>query len=90
MHIQELATKQDLEALKTDLLKEFAAILSSGEAKTKEWVRSKEVRQLLGISTGTLQNLRIKRLLNPNKVEGVYYYRLSEIQALLNAGSLRK
>jgi hypothetical protein len=54
----------------------------------REYLRTKEVREMLGgISSGTLQNLRIRGLLNPSKIEGVYYYRLSEVKALLNAGS---
>lgn len=83
----ELMTKQDFEVFKKELLAAIAAF--SGEAKNseKEWLRSKEVRKMLNISYGTLQNLRVKKLLNPTKVEGVYYYRLSEIQSLLNAGS---
>ena len=83
----ELVTRQDLENFKRDLVRELAEFMSqhTGE-KEKEWLRSKEVRQLLGgISANTLQNLRIKGLLHPTRVEGVYYYKLSEIKDLLNA-----
>jgi predicted transcriptional regulator len=81
----DLATKQDLEAFKNELLQTLTKFLGTQEQE-KEWLRSKEVRTMLNISNGTLQNLRVKKLLNPTKVQGVYYYRLSEIQALLNAG----
>jgi len=46
----------------------------------KEYLRTKEVNKILGnISPGTLQNLRVKGPLKPSKIEGVYYYKLSEV-----------
>lgn len=83
----ELVTRQDLEAFRKDLVRELAEVIRQqpGE-KHKEWLRSKEVRQMLGgISANTLQNLRVKGLLSPTKIEGVFFYKLSEIEALLNA-----
>ncbi len=83
----ELVTRQDLENFRKELVRELAEFIShrKGE-KEKEWLRSKEVRQLLGgISTGTLQNLRIKGHLHPTRIEGVYFYKFSEIEEMLNA-----
>ena len=88
MQIEDLATKQDLEAFKKDLLQSLTDFISKqGIAPQKQWLRTKEVRHMLGLSTGSLANLRVKRLLNPTKIEGVYYYKLSEIMDLLNAGT---
>lgn len=84
----ELITRQDLENFKKELLEAFATFTGKqSNTPAKEWLRSKEAKQLLNVSNGTLQNLRIKGLLHPTKIEGVYYYKLSEIQALLNAGT---
>lgn len=83
----ELLTKNDLEAFKAELLEKLTALLKNDKKQDKEWLRSKEVRMMLNISYGTLQNLRVKKLLNPTKIEGVFFYRLSEIEALLNAGN---
>jgi hypothetical protein len=83
----EILTKKDLEELKEQLLEAIAQYFGKPANQEKEWLRSKEVRKMLNISSGTLQNLRVKKLLNPTKIEGVYYYKLSEIQALLNAGT---
>lgn len=80
----DIVTRKDFEALKAEILQVIQAYIQQPQPQ-KEWLRSKEVRKMLNISYGTLQNLRIKKLLNPTKIEGVYYYRLSEIQALLNA-----
>lgn len=85
MNIGELVTKQDLEDLKKVLLQ--ALERQNTSEQPKEWLRSKEVKKLMHISDGTLMNMRVKKLLNPSKVAGVYYYKLSEIQALLDAGT---
>lgn len=88
MNIEDLATKQDLETLKSILLNAMSEYMGKqGVSLEKEYLRTKEVRQILGVSNGTLANLRVKGLLTPNKVDGIYYYKLSEIKALLSAGT---
>lgn len=85
----EIITRRDLEEFRYRLIDELVEIIRNQDSKTEaEYLRSKEVRKLLGgISNGTLQNLRVKGLLKPSKIEGVFYYKLSEVKALLNAGS---
>lgn len=84
----ELITKQEFEILKRDLLETITAYMRrEGGQHEKEWLRTKEVKAMLGISNGTLMNLRVKGLLKPSKIEGVYFYRLSEIKQLLDAGT---
>ena len=85
--IVEVLTKQDLEAFKAEIV----AILQSfterqQQGTVKQFLRTREVKKLLGISTGTLANLRVKGLLHPTKVEGVYYYASDEIRKLLTEG----
>ncbi|OJW81741.1 MAG: hypothetical protein BGO69_14635 [Bacteroidetes bacterium 46-16] len=84
----ELVTKQDFEAFKSELLQAITEYMhQKGGQQEKQWLRTKEVKAMLGISNGTLMNLRIKGLLKPSKIEGVYFYRLSEIKQLLDAGT---
>ena len=85
----EIVTKDDLEIFRQKLLRELAEFLNKPSSQTeREFLRSREVRKLLGgISPGTLQNLRVKGLLKPSKIEGVFYYKLSEVKTLLSAGS---
>jgi hypothetical protein len=85
----EIITKQDLQEFRKELLHDIATVLQKQDSTPqRQWLRSKEARQLLGgISNGTLQNLRIKGLLHPSKIAGVYYYQTSEIMVLLNAGT---
>ncbi len=52
-------------------------------------VKGNEVRQLLKISTGTLQNLRLNGTLPYTKVGGIIFYNAKAIDALLN-GNMNK
>ncbi|QTE44904.1 MULTISPECIES: hypothetical protein [Mucilaginibacter] len=45
----ELITKGDLLEFKSDLLNEIKRIIQPGQASTKQWLKSVEVRKLLGI-----------------------------------------
>ena len=79
-----IITTEDLEIFKIDLLKEFKTILENQTTvKPQKWLRSTEVRQLLNISNGTLQNLRINGTLSYTKVGGIIYYDNSAIDKLL-------
>ena len=79
-----IITTEDLEVFKIDLLKEFKTILENQTTvKSQKWLRSTEVRQLLNISNGTLQNLRINGTLSYTKVGGIIYYSSEDINKLL-------
>ncbi len=77
-----------------DLTRMMPACRSGGEGRSgavqpqsnKEWLRSSEVRKLLGISHGTLQNLRIKNILPHRKIGGLMYYKYQDILKLLEGG----
>jgi len=82
----ELITKQDLREFKNDLLKEIKQIMQPGQGQSKQWLKSVEVRKLLNISPGTLQNLRINGTLRYSKIGGMMYYKLEDIHKLLEGG----
>ncbi|MBL6950509.1 MAG: helix-turn-helix domain-containing protein [Bacteroidales bacterium] len=69
----ELITKNDLDNLRDSLLKELRAIMGSAPA-AKKWLKSSEVREILGCSPGTLQNLRVNGTLEYTKIGGTIYY----------------
>ena len=76
---------------KVDLLEEIKKLLrQSGVQPVKKWLKSPEVRKLLSISPGTLQNLRINGTLSYSKVGGAMYYDLEEIEQLLTSNKIRK
>lgn len=81
----EIITKDDLRQFKTELLNEISAIVKPQET-AKEWLKSAEVRKMLNISPGTLQNLRINGTLRYTKIGGMMYYKLEDITRLLEGG----
>lgn len=84
----QLLTIGDLENFKTDLLERITELLKGAGTQTaKEWLRSSEVRKLLGISHGTLQNLRINGTLSYTKIGGILYYKQEDIVKLLESGN---
>lgn len=83
----ELITRDDLEKFKKDLLEEIRHMQMYPRKKgqeSKAWLKSFEVRKLLGISAGTLQNLRINGTLPFSKIGGLLYYKYEDIEKLLS------
>ncbi|HVT87044.1 MAG TPA: helix-turn-helix domain-containing protein [Chitinophagaceae bacterium] len=78
-----ILTKEDLLEFKKELLAEMKAILEEGPAKPKKWLRSPAVRELLQVSPGTLQTLRINGTLKYSKIGGIVFYDYNHILELL-------
>jgi len=78
----ELITREDLKRLE-DLLKEIKQIVQPGQSQPKKWLKSSEVRKMLNISPGTLQNLRINGTLRFTKMGSIIYYKLEDINKVL-------
>ena len=75
-----IITTEDLQEFKHELLHEIKELINTkGNFQQKKWLKSPEVRELLSISPGTLQNLRINGTLPYSKVGGVIYYDYEEI-----------
>jgi predicted site-specific integrase-resolvase len=85
----EIVTKEDLQHFRRQLLEDLLEILKPEPQIQKEWLKGNEVRQLLKISTGTLQNLRLNGTLPFTKIGGIIFYNAKGIDALLN-GNLNK
>lgn len=79
----EILTKEELNKFKSELIQEIKQTIKSDDAQPKQWLRSSEVRALLKISSGTLQNLRIKGILPYEKLGGIFYYAYADIVQLL-------
>ena len=81
----EVITREDLNEFRTKLLIDLKNIIQEKQGENpKQWLKSKEVRALLNISPGTLQNLRINGTLTYTKIGGLMYYDQSDIQKVLN------
>lgn len=84
----EIITREDLTHFKMELLGEIQKLLvSNTNAKPKNWLRTKEVLELLKISLGTLQNYRINGTLKYSRFGRVIYYSREEIEKILQLKS---
>ena len=81
----DIITMEDLRQFKTEFLQEMKGIIGQNkESQNKHWLRSSEVRKMLKISPGTLQNLRISGTLPFRKIGGSMYYSKSEIDKIMD------
>lgn len=80
----EVITREDLNEFRFLLLNDLKDLLEAKpQQQQKRWLKSNEVKELLGISSGTLQNLRINKTLPYSKVHGTIFYTLDSIEKLL-------
>ncbi|TXE13414.1 helix-turn-helix domain-containing protein [Algoriphagus aquimarinus] len=81
----ETITKEDLETLRFQLFADLKELLEKQDEPSKdskEWLRSRDVKKMLSISDAALQNLRIRGLVHPVKISGLYYYKSEELKSL--------
>jgi len=83
----EILTKEDLHAFRIQLLNDIKALLFIKQSANMEWLRSGEIRKVLKISAGTLQNLRVTGKLKPVKIGEILFYRNSDLEKLLASGN---
>lgn len=83
----DLVTKEDFEQFKKELFEEIRKFQHSPLQieETKTWLKSNDVRKLLNISIGTLQNLRLKGTLPFSKIGGLLYYKYEDILKLMDS-----
>jgi hypothetical protein len=81
----ELVTIKDLNEFKAELLRELKQLLMKDDysGKQKKMLKSGEVRAMLRISQGTLQNLRRNETLQYRKLGGIIYYWYEDVEKLI-------
>ena len=67
-------TTEDLKHFKSELLDEIRNLIREEKPVQKKWLKSTQVRDMLNISPGTLQNLRHNGILPYSKMGGSIYY----------------
>ena len=80
----DLISREDLNEFRNLLLNDLKQLIQPQSQQAKQWLKSYEVRKLLNISAGTLQNLRINGTLAYTKIGGLMYYKYSDIVKVLN------
>ncbi|MBB3123771.1 hypothetical protein FHS04_001274 [Mesoflavibacter sabulilitoris] len=79
-----ILTTDDLYDFKLELLRELKKLLQEKTPTTiKKYLKSAEVMEMLQISPGTLQNLRINGTLPYTKIGGIILYEYEEILRIL-------
>jgi hypothetical protein len=86
----EIITPEDLENFRVTLVENIRDILLENQTATQQveeviWLKSHQIQRMLGISPGTLQNLRINGTLPYTKVGGVIFYDRKEILKVMEA-----
>jgi hypothetical protein len=83
----EIVTKEDLQAFRLQLVSELRQLFATSDAKPqKQWLKNCDVRKLLNVSSNTVQRLRVSGKLKSTKLGGVHYYRIEDIEQLLEKG----
>lgn len=88
MSFEELTTKSDLAELEKRLLEKFENYVSQSGSLQKKWLRSKDVQDMLGISSSSLQNMRINGTLPYSKIQGTIFYELGDVLEVLEKNKL--
>jgi hypothetical protein len=84
-----ILTVEDLQEFKKELFDELQKILSGNSIhKPKKWLKSQEVREMLDISPGTLQNLRVSGTLPFTKMGNALYYLYDDIVQILESNKV--
>ena len=78
----EVITKDDLKNLKQEIITELKTIIRNKNTP-KKWLKSVDVRELLNISPGTLQNLRVNGTLPFTKMGKTIFYDYDDVVRIL-------
>jgi len=78
----EIITREDLELFGKKLLQDITEFVKGKNSAQTEWLKSKDIRKMLGCSAGTLQNLRVKGM--PfTKMGGTLYYKYEDVMKMM-------
>ena len=82
----ELATKEDLENMKHEIIDAVISAFMGLNPKSQknEIIKSKEVLKILGISPGTLQQMRNNGTIPHKTIGGLTFYNREEIMQLVS------
>ncbi len=80
-----VVTPEDINKLKIELLEAIQIMLERRNGPvSRKWLKSHDVRKLLNVSAGTLQNLRINGMLPFTKIGGVIFYDYDDISKMID------
>jgi len=77
-------TAEDLERQLQKVVDEVKSAVTNNDSSNVRWIRSKQVKELLGISDSKLQTMRINRSITYSQIDGTYFYDKESILSLLD------
>ena len=87
----QLVTIGDLEEFKLEIITAINHLSNGANAgKPKKWLKSAELRKLIGVSPGKLQAIRDAGLLSFTKIGGNIYYDQDDVYKLFEENKLHK
>ncbi|SNR84166.1 helix-turn-helix domain-containing protein [Lutibacter flavus] len=85
----QIITTDDLREFKIELLEEFKKLLeNTNSTRVKKYLKSSELMELLKISPGTCQTLRINGTLPYTIIGGIIFYDAEEIEKVMKENSI--
>ncbi|KAA8480051.1 hypothetical protein BDE36_2403 [Arcticibacter tournemirensis] len=85
-----LLTVRDLIEFREQLLMDIQQALNGrGVSPEKQWLKAKEIREMLRLSAGKLHYLRAKGLIPFKKLGNITYYDRQKINELMQSGDFR-
>jgi len=89
IYASQLVTIDDLRDLEKRIVQTLLIALKlPANTAPKKWMKSHEVRRMLKISPGTLQNLKNTGVIPYTKIGGVHFFDNEDIQRLLEMGKI--
>ncbi len=83
-----IATKDELDLLLTEKLEKYyqkiVDALQGANLSQRKWLKAVELKKLLPLSDYRIAEMRIRGLLDFQKIGGTYYYTIDSINRLLN------
>ena len=76
-------TAEDLERQLQKVVDEVKSAVTITDSNNVRWIRSKQVKELLGVSDSKLQTMRINRSITYSQIDGTYFYDKESILSLL-------
>lgn len=85
-----ILTTDDLKQFKEDLFQELRQVFGKQTkqdvTKQREWLRTKEVCRMIGVSLSKLQYMRDNGEIKFTRIGGTIFYNTDEINKLLSSG----
>ena len=85
--MNDMVTKEDLRQFGLELLGNIGNLITqtkegNSDVTEQEWIKSKQVRKLMNMSPGSVQNLRVTENVRYKKIVGSYYYNKADLLKL--------